>query len=131
MHRSPRFLLLAATSSLLLLVSACVDQRQADPSTCAQTTVALSATLPASGRLKPENLVVCQDQQVTLTVASRREGALHLHGYDDQSAEVDLTTGADAALHFVASHPGQFVLELHPADGSDEVQVGLLTVNAR
>ncbi len=113
------------------LLSACVSQQQTDPSTCAQDSVTLSATLPATGKLQPENLNICQDQKVTLTVSSERDGAVHLHGYDDQNAEVEVSRGTDATLTFTASHVGQFVIEFHPADGSDESQVGLLTVNVR
>ncbi len=115
----------------ITLLSACVSQQQTDPSTCAQSSVELSATLPATGRLQPENLNVCHDQQVTLKVSSQRDGAVHLHGYDDQNAEVEVLPGKDATLTFTASHVGQFVMEFHPADGSAESQVGLLTVNVK
>jgi len=131
MPRFPRLVVAVFAPALLLLTSACVNQRASDSSTCAQPSVSLSTTLPASGPLQPEYLVVCQDQQVTITVTSHRDGALHLHGYDDQNAEVEVSNGADATLKIVASHVGQFVFEVHPADGSAEVQVGTLTVNVR
>jgi hypothetical protein len=131
MTKATRPILTMLAALAIALLSACVSQQQTDPSTCAQASVTLTATLPATGRLQPENLNVCEEQAVTFTVSSKRDGAVHLHGYDDQNAEVDVVTGKDATLHFTASHVGQFVIEFHPADGSDESQVGLLTVNVR
>ncbi len=131
MIRATRPLLVIATALAMLLLGACVTQQQTDPSACAQSAVKLAATLPTAGKLQPENLNVCEAQQVTITVTSARNGAVHLHGYDDQNAEVEVTSGKDATLTFTANHVGQFVLEFHPADGSDESQVGLLTVNVR
>jgi hypothetical protein len=131
MIRSARLLLVIATAVAIVGLSACVSQQQTDPSACAQAAVTLTATLPATGKLQPENLNVCEDQQVTLTVTAERNGAVHLHGYDDQNAEVEVTPGKDSTLAFTANHVGQFVLEFHPADGSDESQVGLLTVNVK
>jgi hypothetical protein len=130
MHRLPRLVHIAPVLALVIL-AACVNQQQTDSATCAQASVTLKATLPATGHLEPQHLNVCHDQVVTLTVSAQRNGALHLHGYDDQNAEVQLTAGSDATLRFTATHPGQFILELHPADGSAEVEVGILTVNAR
>lgn len=127
----PRRLVVILAPALLLLTSACVNQRATDSSTCTQPSVSLSTTIPAGGPMQPEYLVVCQDQKVTLTVTSHRDGELHLHGYDDQNAEVEIKSGANATLSIVASHVGQFVFEVHPADGSAEVQVGTLTVNVR
>jgi hypothetical protein len=123
------FAMVAVLATMVL--AACVSQQQTDPSTCAQDSVTLAATLPATGQLQPKNLNVCQDQRVTLTVSSERDGAVHLHGYDDQNAEVEVAKGKDATLAFTASHPGQFVMEFHPADGSAESEVGVLTVNVR
>ncbi len=131
MTRSARPILMAAAALAILLLSACVSQQQTDPSSCAQSAVTLTAALPATGTMQPENLNVCENQQVTLKVSAERDGAVHLHGYDDQNAEVDVTTGQDSTLRFTANHVGQFVMEFHPADGSDESQVGLLTVNVR
>lgn len=123
---------LALTAILAIaILAACVSQQQTDPSTCAQDSVTLAATLPATSPLQPKNLNVCQNQKVTLTISSERDGAVHLHGYDDQNAEVEVATGKDARLAFTASHPGQFVIEFHPADGSAESEVGVLTVNVR
>ena len=127
----PRLLLLAPALTIVLLVSACVSSSPGSSANCGQDSVTLMATLPATGKLQPEKLAVCQDQAAALTVTSERDGELHLHGYDDQKAEVELQAGTDTRLEFTASHVGQFVLELHPADGSDKVQVGVLTVNVR
>ncbi len=131
MRNASRTVLIVIAVAALTALAACVSQQQTDPSACARASVALSAVLPATGTLQPEHLNVCEGQKVTLTVSSKRDGALHLHGYDDQGAEVDVSSGEDATLAFTASHVGQFVMEFHPADGSDESQVGVLTVNVR
>lgn len=130
MSRAPR-LVLVTGASLLLGLAACINQQAVDSATCAQADLTIEATLPASGRLRPENLAACHDQRVTLKVAAAREGELHLHGYDDQGVETALTPGQTATLTFTATHTGQFVLELHAADGSSETDVGILTIHER
>lgn len=131
MSKQARTVLTLVAALAVVTLAACVSQPQADPSTCARDAVTLKATLPATGQLQPQKLYVCQDQKVRLTVSSGRDGAVHLHGYDDQNAEVEVAAGRDATLAFTASHPGQFVIEFHPADGSAESQIGVLTVNVR
>lgn len=127
-----RIALRAALPALLLVaVPACVTQSSIDPQTCSQPSIHIDATLAESGKLQPERLDVCREQRVVISVVSKRAGELHLHGYDDQRAEIQLSTSAATDLAFTATHPGQFVLELHPADGSDEVEVGVLTVHER
>jgi hypothetical protein len=113
--------------AMLVLTAACVPAEQL-PSTCNDPSVTFSATLTVE-RLDPSTIDVCRNQQVTITVASQADGELHFHGYDDQVPEQDIANGDSLTVKLTASHPGQFPIELHPADGSDEVQVGTLVVH--
>jgi hypothetical protein len=123
-----RHTLAAATglALVLALVGACVPST-ALPSTCGEAAVAFSATVSDSG-MQPSQFDVCQNQEVTITVASQVDGALHFHGYDTDIPEQELGAGKSVTVTFTASHVGQFPIELHPADGSDEQEVAKLVV---
>lgn len=113
--------------ALLLLASVstgCVDQADL-PDDCDSTDVQRHASL-SGDRLDPERIDVCKGQEVTIEVASERDGELHLHGYDE---EVEATAGESATFEFTATLSGQFVIELHTPNGGPEVEVGLLTVH--
>ena len=118
---------LAAAASLLIGLAACVDATSL-PSTCADPTVSFSATLTASA-MEPNRFDVCRNQEVTITVATEVGGELHFHGYDDEIGEKEITAGGTLTVRFKAAHPGQFPVELHPEDGSDEREVASLVVN--
>jgi hypothetical protein len=119
--------LLCAGALAGALLSGCV--RQSDlPSDCSAPAVHRQASLAGAGSLDPKTIDVCRNQKVTLDVATQRSGELHLHGYDDQGAEIEIKAGATAHLAFTAVHAGQFILEVHNPDGF-EVQVGILTVH--
>lgn len=122
---------LAAASALILLVASagCVSSTNL-PSTCGDATVTFSATLSDSG-MQPSQFDVCRDQEVTITVASQVAGELHFHGYDTEVPEQELEAGQSVTVKFTASHVGQFPVELHPADGSDEREVAKLVVQER
>jgi hypothetical protein len=122
---------LAAASALILLVASagCVSSTNL-PSTCGDATVTFSATLSDSG-MQPSQFDVCRDQEVTITVASQVAGELHFHGYDTAVPEQELEAGQSVTVKFTASHVGQFPVELHPADGSDEREVAKLVVQER
>jgi hypothetical protein len=124
-HR--RLLALPVALALVSAVAGCVPSEQL-PSTCNDLSVTISATLTAQ-RLDPATIELCRNQQVTITVASQADGELHFHGYDTEVPEQEITSGQTITVKFTASHPGQFPIELHPADGSDEVQVGTLVVH--
>jgi len=108
------------------LLGACVQQASL-PSDCGASSVQRPLTLSASG-LDPSSTDVCRGQHVTLRIASQRDGEVHLHGYDDQSAEVEVQAGETGEIAFDATHVGQFILELHLPDGSAD-EVGVLTVH--
>lgn len=112
---------------LLVAVTACVPSEQL-PATCNQEIVSLQATLDGD-RLDPATFDVCQNQQVTLTVAVERDGILHLHGYDDVLGAREVRAGEQVALEFRATHPGQFPIALHTLEDSEELTVGSLIVH--
>ena len=129
MRPAPRIVsLLAALIALSIVgLTACVPAEQL-PSSCNDPSVAISATLSAD-RLDPASIDVCRNQHVTVTVASQADGELHFHGYDDQVPEKEIAAGDSVTVKFDAVRSGQFPIELHPEDGSDEVQVGTLVVH--
>jgi hypothetical protein len=110
----------------LLFVTACIADTRPPADVCAQPSVTMDATLTDAG-LDPQNLDVCRDQVVTLNVTSEVDGFVHIHGYDEQSAEV--TPGATLSLQFVADRSGQFVVELHTQDATAGAEVGVFTVH--
>ena len=120
---------LAASLALTTGLVACVPAGGV-PATCSQASVSLAATLKPDA-MQPASLEVCRDQQVTITIASRAAGELHFHGYDDEIEEQQVIAGQTLKVEFKAVHPGQFPIELHPEDGSEEVAVGALVVHER
>jgi hypothetical protein len=120
---------LAASLALATALVACVPAGGV-PATCGDPAVSLSATVKPGG-MEPASLEVCRDQQVTLTITSQVAGDLHFHGYDTEIDEQPVTPGQTLKVEFKAVYPGQFPIELHPEDGSDEVQLGALVVHER
>lgn len=123
---------LRATAPLIIaaaILAGCVTGVER-PSDCAAPSVERAATLTSDHRLEPDAITVCQDQQVTLEVDVQTDGVLHLHGYDDQTSAQEVTAGTPVTITFDAVHPGQFVIELHTADGPAGLGVGILTVDA-
>jgi hypothetical protein len=123
LHRCAALLLVAA------IVGACVPQVVL-PATCNDPSVMLRAAL-ADTRLEPGTLEVCRDQHVTLMVDVKRDGILHLHGYDDQAPAAEVRAGRTLTLEFTAVRSGQFPIALHTTDGPAEVTVGTLIVHER
>jgi hypothetical protein len=93
---------------------------------CSQPATTLEASLTDAG-LEPSNLDVCREQVVTLTIASEREGFVHIHGYDEQSAEV--LPGEAVSFQFIAERSGEFPIEVHVHGESAGVDVGVFTVH--
>ena len=60
-------------------------------------------------------LIVKQDDIVTLVVETDEDGAFHLHGYD---AEAGLTAGEAATFSFDAYATGRFTITFHPGSGA-------------
>ena len=119
-------LLVACLTVSLVLGTSCVADTRPDPETCAQPAVTLDARL-TNDALEPSSLEVCRDQVVTLHVAAEREGVLHIHGYDEQAAE--LRPGETIQFQFVADHSGQFVIELHTNEETQGSELGVFTVH--
>ena len=59
-------------------------------------------------------LVVKQDDEVTLALETDEAGAFHLHGYD---LEHELTVGETVTLSFTANATGRFGITFHPGVG--------------
>ena len=127
--RAMRICGFAAGLALVAGVAACVPATNL-PANCSDPAVSFSATLSAGG-MQPAQFDVCRDQEVTITVATQVAGELHFHGYDDELDEQPITAGQSLTVKFKATHPGQFPIELHPEDGSDEREVAALVVHER
>ncbi|HEX3218991.1 MAG TPA: cupredoxin domain-containing protein [Candidatus Limnocylindria bacterium] len=130
MRAAPRVVspcVVALVPIALAFLTACVPAEQL-PSTCNDTSVNVSATV-TSERLDPATIDVCKGQQVTISVASQADGELHFHGYDEEVPEQEIAAGQSITVKFTAVRSGQFPIELHPADGSEEVQLGTLFVH--
>jgi hypothetical protein len=119
-------LLLACLAVGLVIGAGCVADTRPDPETCTRPAVTLDARLTEEA-LEPSSLDVCRGQVVTLHIAAEREGFIHIHGYDEQAAEV--RPGETVALQFVADSSGQFPIELHTNDETEGRELGIFTVH--
>ena len=124
-----RFPISLVAAVFLVGLAACVPAENV-PSNCGEPSVSLTATLKADG-MTPRTLDVCRDQQVSIVIASEAAGELHFHGYEDAVDVQAVAPGQSLIVQFSATHPGQFPIELHPEDGSDEVEVAALVVHDR
>jgi hypothetical protein len=113
-------------AAILALGMGCVADTRPDPETCAQPAVTLDARVTDAG-LQPSSLDVCRDQVVTLRITAEREGVVHIHGYDEQAAE--LRPEEPVVFQFVADHSGQFRIELHTDEETEGVALGVFTVH--
>jgi hypothetical protein len=123
----PRLAAVHVAILVALLMAACVAAESL-PATCGDPSVTVTAELHGE-EMTPNRLDVCRDQHVTLQITSDREGILHLHGYDQEAPAQQVSAGDTATFEFHAVRSGQFVIELHPTDGPDEVELGFLTVH--
>lgn len=121
MSARPGFALIAVVA---LLGAGCTPANEA----CAEPSITIEVTVTDTA-MDPSALTVCRDQDVTLEVSSETDGALHVHGYDDQAPAVTLEPGETTVVEFTADTAGQFIIELHAHDGSGESEIGVLTVN--
>jgi Cupredoxin-like domain len=113
--------------TLALFVTACVPGTTL-PDDCSDAAVTRSVTLSGES-LDPSTIEVCRDQAVTIELTAEDDAEVHFHGYDDQVPEQEVTAGETVTLQFDANQAGQFPIEIHPADGSEEVEAGTLVVN--
>ena len=130
MHRSPgnpirrsRALVIAAAAALAL--AGCIGGTSAD---CAALPDEIDLTLTADA-LEPDDPAACRGQEMTFVVTSETDGVLHVHGYDDELPATEVAAGEVVELAFTAARSGQFPIELHSADDSRGVTVGLFTVH--
>jgi len=123
MPRLPRRLALIAAG--LLLVAGCTPSAVGP---CNAPSATLEATVTDEA-MDPSALAVCRGQEVTLELRAEANGEFHIHGYDDQFPEPELTAGETTLVEFTADLAGQFIIEFHPTSGGDEAEIGVLTVN--
>lgn len=112
---------------LAIPLAACVPATTL-PDDCSDPAVSRDVTLSGE-TLDPATIEVCRGQQVTIELTAETDAEVHFHGYDDQVPEQGVSAGQTLSLTFDASQPGNFPIEIHPADGSDEVEAGTLVVN--
>jgi hypothetical protein len=98
------------------------------PATCNDPSVTLNATL-SDEHLDPATLEVCRDQRVRLVVEVERDGILHLHGYDDQVAAQEVSSGETVTLELTTVRSGQYPIALHTTDGPAEAIIGTLIIH--
>ena len=120
-----RVVAVLVAACLLAACSTGVDR----PPDCSAASVTREAILAADGKLDPQAINVCRDQKVTISVTVRADGVLHIHGYDDQGVATSVHAGSNAMLTFTATHPGQFVIELHVPGAAAGEGSGVLTVH--
>ncbi len=114
-------------AGLLLATAACVPATGL-PDDCDAASVTRGVTLSGDS-LDPSTIEVCRGQQVTVELSAEDDAEVHFHGYDDQVPEQEVSAGETVSLSFDANQAGQFPIEIHPADGSEEVEAGTLVVN--
>lgn len=115
------------TMMLVLLMVACVTDTRPDAEACGARSIELSLRL-TTDELTPAP-AVCRDQEVTLRIASRVDGVIHIHGYDEAVPATEVVAGEELELTFPADRSGQFPIELHPADDPEGIDVGIFTVH--
>ena len=108
------------------LTTACVDQGR--PAACGEPSVTIQLQLTGDA-LTPSDPAACRGQDVTLVVASKLDGIIHIHGYDATVPATEVSAGEELRLTFEAERSGQFPIELHPAGDPQGVGVGVFTVH--
>jgi hypothetical protein len=120
--------LVLIVASLAVALAACIDTNRPDAETCQAPSIVVELMLDEQS-LDPDNPAVCRDQQVTLDIDARVDGALHLHGYEAEAPAIEVRAGESARLTFVASRAGQFPIELHTDQNPEGTTMGILTVH--
>jgi len=128
MRSAPSRLVAVPVIAVIALVAAACVPGTTLPDDCSDAAVTRSVTLSGE-TLDPSTIEVCRDQSVTIELTAETDADVHFHGYDDQVPEQGVTAGETVTLTFDANQAGQFPIEIHPADGSEEVEAGTLVVN--
>lgn len=118
--------LILTLCTVAALTTGCVDEGR--PAACGEPSVTVQLQLSADA-LTPSDPAVCRGQDVTLVVASKVDGIIHIHGYDAAVPATEVRADEELRLTFQADRSGQFPIELHPADDAQGVEVGLFTVH--
>lgn len=114
----------------MVLLVACVTDTRPDAEACNAPSIELSLRLTAA-ELTPSSPAVCQDQEVTLRIASEADGFIHIHGYDEAVPATEVVAGEELELTFTADEVGEYPIEFHPADEPEGAEVGFFTVHER
>ncbi|MDA1209095.1 MAG: hypothetical protein O2904_03640 [bacterium] len=78
--------------------------------------------------IEPTDLIVYQDQEVTLRIKSNETGELHIAGYELFSG---ITQSKISKMTFAAGKQGHFSIEFHPLDSHEDIHTGFLSVLPR
>jgi hypothetical protein len=119
---------LVASLLIGLLGSGCVDQNV--PAECADASVTRELALTGI-ELGGDRPSVCRGQAVTLVFTADGDGALHIHGYDEQVPATEYRAGERIELQFIASVSGQFPIEIHTDEDPEGREIGIFTVHER
>ena len=116
----------AVLLAALVALGGCVADGR--PDSCDAAAVTVELVVSADG-MTPDDPAVCRDQTVTLVIDSSTDGHFHIHGYDEAIPETELGVGEEVEIEFVADRSGQFTVELHPDEGGEGIEMGVLTVH--
>ena len=75
--------------------------------------------------LSPADVIIYDDQDVTLRVTTDEAGEFHIAGYE---LLTDIFPGKISKILFTAEKQGRFSLEFHPSGTDEDVAVGALLV---
>ena len=118
--------LILVVSTLAAVTTACVDEGR--PAACGEPAVTFQLQLTAEA-LTPNDPAACRGQDVTLVVASKIDGIIHIHGYDATVPATEVSANEELRLTFRADRSGQFPIELHPSGDPEGVGIGVFTVH--
>jgi hypothetical protein len=125
---APSAPIVIAAALLATLLAACVTGNEPASSACAADAVEVRLVLDRDA-LTPNDPQACRGQSVTLLVAAKADGVIHIHGYDDAVPATEVAAGGETTLEFEAVRAGQFPIEFHPADDPRGVELGIFTVH--
>jgi hypothetical protein len=124
----PTWLILSVLLALGGSLAGCVDANR--PEACRAHTVIVEITVAADG-MEPNPAEICTGQDVTLSLRPEVDGVFHIHGLDAHVPATTIADGEPLDLTFVPDRPGQFPVELHPADDPRGIAIGIVTIYER
>lgn len=111
-----------------MALAACITDNRPDDDVCSAPTIELELLVRPDDMI-PSNPSVCRGQEVTLAITVQVDGALHVHGYDEEVPATEIRIGDERSLTFIADRSGQYPIELHPVADPRGINVGILTVH--